>query len=112
MAENLFAVLGITPSSTQDQLALAFRNVSRECHPDVGGDPASYQEIVDAYNALKDPANRTAYIKWLELTQNQCPSCKGLGMRWQQRGFRGGEFFLCTTCKGAGYHDTRNESPT
>ena len=108
MAENLFCVLGVTPSVTQDQLAVAFRDVSRECHPDIGGDPTSYQEVVDAYNALKDPANRAAYIQWLELTQDQCPSCKGLGMRWQQRGFRGGVFSLCPTCKGAGFYERRS----
>lgn len=112
MAENLFAVLGVTPSVTQEQLAAAFREVSRENHPDVGGDALQYQEVVDAYNALKDPSNRAAYIKWLELTQSQCPSCKGLGIRWQQRGFRGGEFSRCPICKGAGFHDTRTGSPS
>jgi len=109
VAENLFEVLGVTPSADQDQLAAAFRDLSRELHPDVGGDAAQYQEIVNAYNALKDPANRRAYIKWLELTQHQCPTCKGLGICWKQQGFRGGAFTRCHICRGAGFHDTRDD---
>ncbi len=105
MAENLFVVLGVNPSVTQDQLAAAFRDISREKHPDLcDGDIEEYTAVVDAYNALKDEKNRIAYIKFLDLTQTRCPDCKGLGIQWRQRGFRGGEFLRCPICKGAGYH--------
>lgn len=102
---NFFQILGITPAATPQDIGAAFKQLSREMHPDMGGDTEKYQELTDAYGVLKDDSNRRAYIQWLELTQTRCPNCKGLGVQWQQKGFRGGEFSRCPICRGGGFHE-------
>ena len=102
---NFFQILGVTPAATPQDISAAFKLLSRQMHPDAGGDTTKYQELTDAYGVLKDDNNRRSYIRWLELTQTQCPNCKGLGVQWQQRGFRGGEFMRCPICNGGGFHE-------
>lgn len=45
-------LLGLTPGSSDDQIESAFRKAARRHHPDVGGDPAKFRELVDARNLL------------------------------------------------------------
>jgi DnaJ domain len=45
-------LLGLAPGSSNDQIESAFRKAARRHHPDVGGDPAKFRELVDARNLL------------------------------------------------------------
>jgi hypothetical protein len=45
-------LLGLAPGSSDDQIESAFRKAARRHHPDVGGDPAKFRELVDARNLL------------------------------------------------------------
>ena len=105
MGQNYFQVLGCSPADEPEAISAAFRNISREMHPDLGGDPEAYQEVCNVYDTLKDAKRRGDYLRWLDLTQTRCPNCKGLGIEWQQRGFTGGAFRRCIHCKGGGYYD-------
>ncbi len=49
---NPYAVLGVAPSATDDEVRRAFRRFAQQHHPDRGGDPARFQEGVDAYRAI------------------------------------------------------------
>ena len=52
-------VLGVRPGASRDEVARAYRRFALRHHPDRGGDPARFQEGVDAYHALtgsKPPA--------------------------------------------------------
>jgi hypothetical protein len=45
-------LLGLAPGASDDQIESAFRKAARRHHPDVGGDPAKFRELVDARNLL------------------------------------------------------------
>ena len=45
-------LLGLAPGASDDQIESAFRKAARRVHPDVGGDPAKFRELVDARNLL------------------------------------------------------------
>lgn len=45
-------LLGLAPGASDDQIESAFRKAARRHHPDVGGDPEKFRELVDARNLL------------------------------------------------------------
>ena len=45
-------LLGLAPGASDNQIESAFRKAARRHHPDVGGDPAKFRELVDARNLL------------------------------------------------------------
>ena len=49
-----FATLGIVVGSHPRDITRAFRSLSRESHPDTGGDPLRFTAIVTAYRALQN----------------------------------------------------------
>ncbi len=53
-------LLGLRPDSSEGEIESAFRKAARRYHPDVGGDPKKFQEIVEARNLLlgRDPGLR------------------------------------------------------
>ncbi len=58
---NLFALLGIGPSVSGDDLRRAFRDKARRAHPDRGGQREEFETLRDAYNTLRDPVLRKEY---------------------------------------------------
>lgn len=61
MSQNYYDILGVTSSSSQDEIKRAFRKLAIEKHPDRGGNVAEFQKISEAYEILKDPDKRAAY---------------------------------------------------
>lgn len=53
-----YAVLGLKIGSTAAEIQTAFRALSRVHHPDVGGDPIRFREIVAARDLLISGASR------------------------------------------------------
>jgi molecular chaperone DnaJ len=61
---DLYAVLGVRPESSDDEIKRAYRKLARELHPDVNKDPEAerrFKEISAAYQTLSDPARRRQY---------------------------------------------------
>ena len=67
---DLYAVLGLTPQATQEQVRHAYRTLLRQNHPDTRplGDAAelaasstTLQQAIAAYTVLGDPARRARY---------------------------------------------------
>jgi curved DNA-binding protein CbpA len=64
MEKNYYAVLGIAPSATPEQLRDRFRELARTRHPDrfpaaeKAKAEVEFQEITQAFNILSDPARR------------------------------------------------------
>ena len=48
-----FAILGIAVDSQAIEITRTFRALSRESHPDMGGDPQRFTAIVGAYRTLQ-----------------------------------------------------------
>lgn len=65
MRRDYYAVLGVSASATAREIRQAFRRLARQDCPDVNlWDPqaaARFEEIVEAYRVLSDPAARAAY---------------------------------------------------
>jgi Ca-activated chloride channel family protein len=64
MSQDYYAVLGLTPDATLDDIKKAYRQLARQYHPDaqqVPGTAMLFREVQTAYEVLSDPDKKTAY---------------------------------------------------
>lgn len=65
---DYYALLGVRPDSSEDELKRAYRRMARELHPDsTGGDAESevrFKEVTRAYEVLRDPVRRERYDRF------------------------------------------------
>ena len=58
---NYYDILGVTKDSTTDEIKKAYRKLSKEHHPDRGGDESKFKEVAEAYGTLGDENKRQQY---------------------------------------------------
>lgn len=56
-----YTVLGVDRAATAAEIKTAFRKISKNLHPDVGGEVEAFREAQEAYEILSDPAKRARY---------------------------------------------------
>ncbi|AEC10164.1 putative 3Fe-4S ferredoxin, DnaJ domain, 4Fe-4S ferredoxin-type, iron-sulfur binding protein [Arabidopsis thaliana] len=65
VADDYYAVLGLLPDATQEEIKKAYYNCMKSCHPDLSGnDPETTNFcmfINDIYEILSDPVQRMVY---------------------------------------------------
>ena len=54
------AVLGVAPGADQAEIHAAYRTAVRRTHPDAGGTAVAFEEVQEAYEALRDTPGRGA----------------------------------------------------
>ena len=59
---SYYDTLGVSENATQDEIKKAYRKLSKQHHPDMGGgDDAKFKEIAEAYDAIGDENKRANY---------------------------------------------------
>jgi len=61
---DLYRILGVAPLSSGDVIRQRWLDVARATHPDVGGDGVRFRQVKQAYEILRDPAQRTEYERF------------------------------------------------
>ncbi|CAM5665186.1 J domain-containing protein [Streptomyces atroolivaceus] len=67
MARDLYEVLGVSRTASQDEIQQAYRKLARKHHPDVNKDPAAeerFKDLNEAYSVLSDPKTRARYDRF------------------------------------------------
>ncbi|MGH8083481.1 MAG: DnaJ C-terminal domain-containing protein [Lysobacter sp.] len=62
--KDYYETLGLEPSAGEAEIKTAYRRLARKYHPDVSkeaGAEDKFKAVNEAYEALRDPAKRTAY---------------------------------------------------
>lgn len=62
--DDPYALLGVSPQATYDEVKLRYREKVKTCHPDLGNEPGrveAFKQLTWAYRLLADPAARAAY---------------------------------------------------
>lgn len=70
--DDLYALLGVDPGASDEDIRHAYRALARRYHPDANpgdGRPDGFRRIAAAYEVLGDERERAAYdrARWLEL---------------------------------------------
>jgi DnaJ family protein A protein 2 len=58
---ELYSILGVTNTASQDEIKKAYRKLAIKEHPDKGGDPEKFKQISEAYSILQDPQKKQQY---------------------------------------------------
>ncbi len=91
---NFYSTLGVSESSSQDEIKKAYRKLAKKYHPDVtGGDKtkeAKFKEITEAYETLSEPKKRSEYDA---MRKNPYAGGAGFGRAQGFEGFPGFEGF-------------------
>jgi DnaJ-class molecular chaperone len=62
MADDPYAILGVSRSATDEDIRRAFRKLAKELHPDVNrGTDERFKKVSSAYEILGDPEKRRAF---------------------------------------------------
>ena len=62
--ENLYNILGVSPTASTEEIKKAYRSLAMRHHPDRNAHPGAesrFNAIKTAYALLSDPQKRTAY---------------------------------------------------
>lgn len=60
---NYYAVLGVNPNASPDEIKRAYKKKVMQHHPDRGGDVKQFQQVQDAYEALLNPQKQQSHTK-------------------------------------------------
>ena len=72
MAKSYFAILGISPNASADEIRSAYRRLAKEYHPDhYAGGSEKFQDIQEAYAVLGNSRRRREYEQHIKKAPRQ-----------------------------------------
>ncbi|MDO9556521.1 MAG: molecular chaperone DnaJ [Coriobacteriia bacterium] len=75
--KDYYDILGVSKSSTTDEIKKAFRKQARKHHPDAGGSEEKFKEINEAYEVLSDAEKRKQYDQFGQYFGGNAPPGAG-----------------------------------
>src|SRR3954447_18621823 len=94
MATDHYATLGVTKTSTPEEIQKAYRKLARKYHPDMNPNDATakkkFQEVQSAFEVLSDPDKRKRYDQFGDNFESMGGGGPGGGPRWQYTNSGGG----------------------
>ena len=60
-AKNHYEVLELSPNASIESIERMFRFLATKMHPDAGGDKEQFNELVKAFEVIRNPSTRAAY---------------------------------------------------
>lgn len=97
-----YELLGVTRTSTEDEIRSAYRHKVSSIHTDRGGDAEAHTNLTQAYNVLRNKKSKEDYDNVLEMYEVFCEECKGNGYVTRTRHFTQVIKLPCDDCKGTG----------
>jgi curved DNA-binding protein CbpA len=74
MAKSYFAILGISPNATVDEIRSAYRRLAKEFHPDhYSGSSERFKDIQEAYSVLGNRRRRREYKQSIRKVPRRTP---------------------------------------
>lgn len=61
MSKDYYEILGVDKGADKEDIKKAYRELSKQHHPDLGGDEEKFKEINEAHSVLSDPEKRREY---------------------------------------------------
>ncbi len=81
MSEDPYKILGVTSSSSPDEIKAAYRELVKKHHPDAGGDQQIIISINAAWEVLGDDEHRRAYDRKHHISQSLTQEAQARGIR-------------------------------
>lgn len=97
---NPYATLGVPPSATAEEVRQRYYELAKVAHPDKGGDPVKFKEVVLAYEDCTLRRQQTKR-QWL-MRADLCKGCAGEGTTEISIGWAERRKILCIECNGTG----------
>ncbi|PJD94848.1 MAG: cytochrome C biogenesis protein [Legionella sp.] len=72
MNKDYYAIMGVDPKASEQEIKTAYRRLARKYHPDISKEPNAeerFKEMGEAYETLKDPQKRAQYDMYLQQAQ-------------------------------------------
>src|ERR1700754_2423041 len=94
MATDHYATLGVTKTSTPEEIQKAYRKLARKYHPDMNPNDATakkkFQEVQSAFEVLSDADKRKKYDQFGDAYESMGAGGPGGGPQWRYTGSPGG----------------------
>lgn len=106
---DCYKILGCYSLSTDAEIKTAHRRLSREHHPDKGGDIEKFDKVQKAFKEVATAADRRNLLIKLTGLGSPCGACDGRGYQRRQKSFVNVITTPCHVCDGCGMisHEAR-----